>query len=246
MIRPVWLLTLLAAFGFSAVFVLPEQDRLLPSAVRMEWPDMSGHWVKVRETEPSPQEIAILARDTEFSKAEFYHSLSRARIDVGIVLSADDVNESIHRPERCLVAQGHSGLKTRRLEFPLDNGLTLPVTRLFTRLERQLPTEDGTPRRIAINCVTYYWFVGHDMLTASHYTRTFKDITDRLFKGSNQRWAYVTVSAFFPDPEEGMEPIALRDQADGPLDRIMSDFVIEIIPQMLKDEQLGVGNGGKN
>lgn len=232
-------MAILAALGFSVVYLLPEEIRLLPSAVRMEWPDVAGEWVKVRDAEPSPQEIAILAKDTEFSKSEYYHAPTRARLDVGIVLSADDVNESIHRPERCMVAQGHSGLKTTRLEFPLPNGLTLPVTRLHTRLERKVPTKDGAPRRIAINSVTYYWFVGHDMLTAGHYARTFKDMSDRLLKGSNQRWAYITVSAFFQDPEDGSEPVAVRDSADGPLDQVIADFLMSVVPEILDPGMLG-------
>ncbi len=236
--KPVYLLVFLALAGLSLVFALPEQTRLLPSAVKLEWPDVSGNWVKVRDLEPSPQEIAILAADTVFSKAQFYDRNSRVTLEVGIVLSGDDVNDSIHRPERCLIAQGHSGLRRKTLDIPLAGGGELPVTRLHTRIDRQLPSEDGTPRRIAFNSLTYYWFVGHEMVTSSHYARTFKDVSDRLIKGSNQRWAYITLSAFYQDPADGREPPATPGDSDGPLDAVIQDFIGTVIPGMLDREML--------
>ena len=229
------LLTLLAIViaGLSAVLLLPAQIRLLDSAVRQEWPIQAGPWVKMRDAQPSPQEISILAKDTKFFKAQYMRSGSNVPVDVGIVLSGDDINNSIHRPERCLVAQGHTDLTNRSLEIPLSGGHTLPVTRLTTRLRRELQKtskDDGPAQVVACQGVTYYWFVGHDIVTSSHYARTFKDMSDRLLNGSNQRWAYITLSVYLNDTPEVENMLA---DPNGQVDRLLQDFIINVVPGMI-------------
>jgi hypothetical protein len=238
----------LAAAGFSAVLALPDQIRLLDSAVRTVWPVTNGAWVKMRDNEPSAQEIRILAPDTRFFKASFMREGSNLPVEAGIVLSGDDINNSIHRPERCLVAQGHGDLTRHALDLPLANGETLPVVRLSTRLRRELQREEGAAegeRQVySFVGLTYYWFVGHDMLTASHYGRTFKDIADRLFKGSNQRWAYITVSVYLPENEETVAAVKSAG-ADGPVDRLLQDFIKTVIPGMIDFDQIHGRGAGK-
>ena len=48
--------------------------------------------------------------------------------------------------------------------------------------------------------MVYYFFVGKDTITNSHYERTFQDAKDRLIGGYAQRWAYVTFETY-PDPK---------------------------------------------
>ncbi len=47
------------------------------------------------------------------------------------------------------------------------------------------------------NCVTYYFFVGHDRVTNDHLERTLVDMKDRLLRGMDQRWAYVSASMWY-------------------------------------------------
>src|SRR5438132_12234294 len=77
------------------------------------------------------------------------------------------------------------------LRVTLPTGEKLGVTRLHN--VRQVQGPDG--KMTSIYNLNYYWFVGYHHLTASHLERTFLDIQDRILKGYNQRWAYVTVAA---------------------------------------------------
>jgi hypothetical protein len=62
-----------------------------------------------------------------------------------------------------------------------------------------LPTNEERTKFVELNCVTYYFFVGHDRITNDHLGRTFVDMKDRLIKGMDQRWAYVSASMWFGD-----------------------------------------------
>jgi len=232
MLRRLIILTACAAIGLSAVFALPKQIRLLSSAVSLEWPNQSGPWVKIRDGEPSPQELNILAKDTSFANAQYTRANSNIPLNAGIVLSGDDINNSIHRPERCLVAQGHTSLQPVKLNIPLANGKSLPVTRLRSQISREEATADGKGRAVHAVGVTYYWFIGHDTITNSHYERTFKDMQDRLFRGSNQRWAYITISVYLPENEQTRRLLP-PDKLDGPIDTYIQEFIAQVIPGMI-------------
>lgn len=229
------LLAILSVLGLGAVLALPDHVDMLPSAVKMKWPEIAGDWVKVRDTVESPQERSILAPDTEFSKSEFVHAQSNVHIDVGIVLSGMDPNNSIHRPERCLVAQGHGGLVRQPREITLADGRVLPVMRLFTNLQRMEPREGQPPVQHAYNFITYYWFVGNDLATNSHYGRTLRDIRDRLFRGANQRWAYFTVAMTLRDNDQTR---ALATMPESEVDKYLQDFIAQVIPRMLEAPML--------
>ena len=233
MLQRLLLVLVCAALGLGAVLALPDQIRLLDSAVRTHWPLQAGDWVKVRDGTPSPQEIAILAKDTRFFKAQYMRPGTNVPVDAGIVLSGDDINNSIHRPERCLVAQGHSNLTHTAIQVPMANGRSLPVMRLTTSIRRQLHRQsaEGPPgATIAYTGITYYWFVGHDIVTNGHYTRTFKDMSDRLLRGSNQRWAYITLSVYLPDTPANAQVVA---KPDGPVDQLLQDFIAQVVPGMI-------------
>ncbi|MBC8073664.1 MAG: hypothetical protein IAG13_35405 [Deltaproteobacteria bacterium] len=47
------------------------------------------------------------------------------------------------------------------------------------------------------HCVTYYFFVGHDRITHDSLSRTLIDMKDRLVRGMDQRWAYVSAAMPF-------------------------------------------------
>lgn len=229
------ILLVLSLTGLGAVVALPDHVDMLPSAVKMKWPEIAGDWVKVRDTVESPQERSILAPDTQFAKSQYVHARSNIQIDVGIVLSGMDPNNSIHRPERCLVAQGHGGLVRIGREFKLADGRVLPVMRLFTNLQWMEPREGGPPVPQSNNFLTYYWFVGNDLLTNSHYGRTFRDIHDRLLRGANQRWAYFTIGVRLIDNEQTR---ALATNPDNELDQYLEKFITEVVPHMLESSML--------
>ena len=110
------------------------------------------------------------------------------QIYASVVMSGPDMNTSIHRPERCLPAQGWTIADSRTATLPTTNG-SLKVTRLHNI--RAMRGDRG--EQVTINSINYYWFVGHSDTTASHFQRTWIDIRDRLLNGRNQQWAYVTV-----------------------------------------------------
>ncbi len=70
----------------------------------MKLPAQVGRWTG-QEAPVSTEELAGLAPDTQFAR-QWYTDLAGDRIYVSIVLSGADMANSIHRPERCLVAQG--------------------------------------------------------------------------------------------------------------------------------------------
>ncbi len=186
--RLVLLLVFLAA-GFSTIFVLPTTARMQPAGIRLELPQFVGKWYGVDQA-ISPRELEMLAGDTEFAR-KLYTDAAGNSIFVSIVLSGADLDNSIHRPERCLPAQGWTIADSDPLRLPLDAGKTLSVTRLHN--VRQVPLRNETT--ISIYNLNYYWFVGYNHLTASHLERTMFDIRDRVFKGYNQRWACITIAA---------------------------------------------------
>ena len=72
--------------------------------------------------------------------------------------------------------------------------------------------------------LNYYWFVGYNDTTPSHFVRTYYDIRDRIMKGCNQRWAYVTVAAF----------LNRNNRSEEEMDRIIREFIRELVPKVHK------------
>jgi hypothetical protein len=186
------------ALTWGAAALIPTEPELRPAAVIMSLPSKingaSGHLL-----EPSEQEIQLLAQDTTFEK-KLYTSLDPdstpgklAGINCGIVLSGHDLNNSIHRPERCLVSQGFQDLTVTPVTIQLDNGSTLQVNRIDSYRTYNQESEGGQSYRIAH--INYFWFVGSHRITSSHYGRSIADMKDRIIGGFNQRWAYFSISS---------------------------------------------------
>jgi EpsI family protein len=180
---------LVLLLGFGAIFVLPHARISSPAGIAMKLPIWVGPWIG-EDAEISPKEVGGLAKDTQFAR-KIYTSPDGDRIVVSIVLSGDDMASSIHRPERCLPAQGWSLQNSQRQVIQANQGKSLPVTLLRSvRL-----VGDSAGRKFLITNLNYYWFVGYRRMTASHLERTLLDMRDRLLYGYDQRWAYVTVAA---------------------------------------------------
>lgn len=232
LILPVLLIT-----GLGLIYLLPPAGKIAESAIRMKLPSEEGGWY-FREIPPSPEEIGGLASDTEFSKAICLRPRDGwmtedgkyipERLDLSIVLSGHDLNNSIHRPERCMPAQGHRILSETNVPMRLENGRIVTARRLLSK--QNVKTSSGSS--IEMSCVTYYFFVGHDRLTHDHLERTIIDMNDRLIRGMDQRWAYASISSWFGTlPPEwfgtlpGNIPLVItEEEADTKVQRFITEF----------------------
>lgn len=187
------------ALGLGIVFLFPSKSGVGVAGIRLELPARVGDWDGV-DVEVTPREREALAKDTEFSR-KVYRNTFGDEIYVSIVLSGQDMSTSIHRPERCLPAQGLNVMNSARVSVPLATTRPLELTRLTNTGEAMMTPVDKSlpPKRVSYRNLYYYWFVGSRDVTADHLKRTYFDIRDRILFGQNQRWAYVTVAANVSD-----------------------------------------------
>lgn len=197
------ILPLFLAGTLSSIYFLPNAGDVAWSAIRMDLPETRGDWY-FQKIPASKEELEGLADDTKFAKAICVNppptknepeGMTRDVLNLSVVLSGSDVNNSIHRPERCLVAQGHRILGSSDRVIPLENGKTVTVKRLSS-IQHIATNKEGT-EHIELNSLTYYFFVGHDRVTNDHLARTFIDMKDRIVRGMDQRWAYVSTSMWY-------------------------------------------------
>lgn len=215
------LLVLQAALllGFGSVFLIPKQSGPQPTGVTLSLPSIIGEWYG-RDIAVSDREKQTLGHETEFARKS-YTDLAGNGIIVSIVLAGQDMNTGIHRPERCLQAQGWTIVDSRVVTIPLDlpQCPALQTTRLHNMQSARLP--DG--QSVNVYNLDYFWFVGYGRLTASHIERNLIDIYDRLFKGYNQRWAFITVTAQMADDSPRTTETA---------DRIIQKMIAELFPKI--------------
>lgn len=234
-------LPVLLAGLLASVHLLPEAGEMADSAVEMKLPEAIGPW-KLRHQPASQVEIATLAPDTLFSKAvclrdregEYEISTGIAipdRLDLSVVLSGHDLNNSIHRPERCMPSQGHEITESKDMDLALSDGKALAVKRLLSI--QSIPVNEKRTEFSKLQCVTYYFFVGHNNITQSHFQRTLLDMKDRLVVGMDQRWAYVSVSMWY-----GKVPWIREEVAVEEADRKLKDFLIEFGNQQINWEMI--------
>jgi EpsI family protein len=207
--------------GLGSVFLLPKKIEIQPSAIDLSLPTFVGEWYGADQP-ISQGEKNILGPDTQFVR-KLYTNARGDQIFVSIVFSGPDMATSIHRPERCLPAQGWTVDDTRVAEIPIGNEM-LKATRLHN--VRNFRNGNGPP--ISIYSLDYYWFVGQDATTPSHYQRTWIDIRDRVLKGENQRWAYVTVISTIT---KGLQSFG---RSESETDELIRNFIRELVPQLQK------------
>lgn len=231
--RPnVWLLPLLLATSLSAIYFLPKAGEVAQSAVNMELPNFSDGWT-FEKIAASPDELGTLSADTKFSKAvcliarpgEFSLEGYRIpdRVDLSVVLSGADLNNSIHRPERCMPAQGHNITSSSDRVLELSNGRKFAAKRLVSVQSQRRNDSGEREEYVKFNCLTYYFFVGHDRVTNDHLGRTLFDIKDRLLRGMDQRWAYASVSMWYGKVPWIAEEVS-EQEADEKLQGFLTDF----------------------
>lgn len=227
-----FILAAILAAGLSSIFFLPP-FKVTESAMSMEIPRHLGGWTAER-VDPTEQEVGSLAKDTRFSKArcilvreDEYDSSGRRLADMAelsIVLSGEDLNNSIHRPERCMGAQGHAIYGSEKATLEIQGSGTVPTRRLLSKVK--LPTRESKGDFIEVNYLTYYFFVGHETITESHSRRTLVDMQDRLKKGQAQKWAYVLVSMPFKaeDSTAGFERLPDLEAANTKMRALLGDI----------------------
>lgn len=229
------LLQALLLLGFSSVFLMAHAPNSQPVGISLSLPDSLGEWDGAVAA-VSEMERAGLGLDTEFARKS-YRNGRGDEIYVSIVLSGQDMNNSIHRPERCLPAQGWTVADSSTVAIPLD-----PAGReklLATRLHnyRQFaPSPDAPPRNIYN--LNYYWFVGYHHVTPSHFERAFLDIKDRLLSGTSQRWAYVTVAATITDN------LTKFGRSEKETDEMLQAFIARITPVLMPENPLDAEPSG--
>jgi len=142
-----------------------------------------------RTTEVSAFERQLLPADTGFSR-KTYVSIADRRIQVflSIVLSGHD-RTSIHRPELCLVGQGWTirSAYVHRFSYP-GRADSIPATIL--RVEKKVSVQG---REVTVPQLVAYYFVGGDVIVASHWNRIVLDAWNRVVHGRADRWAYVLI-----------------------------------------------------
>lgn len=235
-----WWLPLLMGCTLGGIYFLPQAGITQESAVKMELPSSVGAWAFEKQT-PSEQETKTLSPDTKFAKSvcerprpgelNLYGNPVNDRIDLSVVLSGHDLNNSIHRPERCMPAQGHSIIHSGDVNLQMLNGRDFAAKRL---LSIQSLKDTKTGQVIAeLNCVTYYFFVGHDQITNDHLERTLIDMKDRLVRGADQRWAYVSVSMWY-----GKLPWSKTEHTEKDADQVLGKFLADFCQNQINWQQV--------
>ena len=155
----------------------------------------------------SRSEYEALPKDTEFVKTSYTNDLGQS-VFVSVVLSGKE-RDSIHRPQRCLRAQGNAVEDEYTLEVPLDGRDPLKVRVMLASKN---------------NRFSYYayWFVGQDKETPYHGKRMFWLAWDRVIHGKAHRWAYIAVSGE-------------RDAKGNEYKKEIIEIVQKLYPQLLTD-----------
>lgn len=217
-IKRLLLLQVILCVSLGGVFLLPKVANSSPQGIELSLPRTVGIWLG-EDQEITKKELEVLAKDTSFAR-KLYVDGKGHNVFASIVLSGQDLDNSIHRPERCLPAQGWSVVDSRRVNIPIRNGSELGTTRLHN--VRKVPTSDG--QTVSIFNLNYYWFVGYNETTASHLRRTYLDIRDRVLYGYNQRWAYITVAANISQGQVGV--------GEAETDAMLRDFIRQLVPEI--------------
>lgn len=208
--------------GLGSVYLLPKVLGYMPLGVDLALPDGIGEWWGT-DAAVTQHEREVLGPGTEFARKQY----SNGRGDVilaSIVLAGEDMMTSIHRPERCLDAQGWACVPTGGRFVEVPNRGVMPVTRLKNRRTEQLP--DG--RIFTVDNICYYWFAGSNRLTASHGERVWIDTLDRITGGYVQRWGMMMVSA---NVTAGKSRFGRDEKA---VDEMLTGFIRELAPRIHK------------
>jgi EpsI family protein len=222
-IKRLLFLQLLLFAGLGSALLVPTYARMQPVGVKMDLPDFIGQWYGTPQ-QVTKAELEELAADTTFARRVYTNAFGD-QILASIVLAGEDPDNSIHRPERCLPAQGWTILDSRTVTV-MDP--SLPGGKLtVTRLHNQQRFEDKKGNSQTLYNLNYYWFVGYTHVTPSSIDRAMNDIWDRVTKGYNQRWAYVTVASTVT---QGLTKFGRSEKAT---DEMIQAFIVQLFPKII-------------
>lgn len=209
--------------GLSTVFLLPEKMGFMPVGINLALPESLGEWWG-RDMEVLQKEREVLGAETDFARKQYSNGRGD-EIQASIVLAGEDMMTSIHRPERCMHAQGWEFTpdQTRTIDVPGHGKMTL----MRLRNHKVVKTEDG--KSVPMQNVCYYWFAGSRDLTHSHLQRVKLDIKDRLAGGYVQRWAMMMMSA---NITANTSKFGRDEKAT---DEMLIDFIKKVAPEIHKD-----------
>jgi hypothetical protein len=249
--RRMTILLLIILSFVGLVFALPKTAQMKPSRLAKDLPERIGQWMG-RAQEPGAREREVLALDTEFERMDYINaSDQKPSIQVSIVFSGKNLSQSIHRPEVCLRAQGWEFMSERYFEWKglLANEESFPVKEMICRMAMIVEDESGNPttRKLPNGEIAYHWrvfyytFLGHEKIMAGHYQRTGEDIKDRLLKGYDQRWAYVTISSAISQKytDQGISIGETTPFDEQETQQFVGEFLQELLPVVVAEPAKG-------
>lgn len=168
------------------------------------------------------EEKDALPIDTEMVKKRYTRgSGDSGELFVNIVLSGES-RSSIHRPQRCLIAQGSTIEETETMEVPVESGKELDVKLIKNTRNMRTPTGE----EVSFKRYFAYWFIGRGRVTDSHLERMAMMAMDRVFFNVAHRWAYISISGG-PSSSDMTEEEFLDD---------VKQFISELHPQIIRKE----------
>ncbi len=170
------------------------------------------------------EEKDALPLDTEMVKKQYSRGGEDGeRLFVNIVLSGKS-RSSIHRPQRCLIAQGSTIERVSTMSVPTEDNKTMNV-KLINNVYHTKSTDTSMPD-MAFKRYFIYWFIGHGRETESHVKRMIYMAVDRIFHNSAHRWAYISISA----PPISDNSTEKEDLA------VLKEFIGKLHPQIIRKD----------
>lgn len=233
--KRLYILTAFLVAGFSVIWLLPKSEQMKSSRLARQLPAKFGT-MQGKTKAVTGEELKILAKDTEFERLEYVNidRPFRPPITASVVFSGKDLNNSIHRPERCLRSQGWNFTKERTVYVPgaMPDGSDMP----FREIVCSKPVQLKNGQVVTMTRVQFYTFFGHTVITEDHYGRTIQDMKDRLFRGYDQQWAYATFSMPIYDSSHA-EKMAVNSKSLFTLEQseaMLTDFIQALSPHVVR------------
>ena len=179
--------------------------------------------VRPRRAGQRPGNRRSSGQDTEFSRKSYTNGRGD-EIQVSIVLSGQDMNTSIHRPERCLPAQGWTIADKHIRPRPRPRQRRDPRDASAKRPQRE-------PRRQNRSRSTTSVITGSPVTTASPArisTARSSISATASSTATNQRWAYITVSAVVT---KNLQKFGRIEEETG---RMLEEFIRHLVPWCIR------------
>lgn len=221
-------LVVFIGLGMSAVLLMPKSSAQ-PTGIILRLPAELLDWTG-RDEEVTTKEKETLGLGTEFARKRYRNTNPRTPIEalVSIVLSGRDMSNSIHRPERCLEAQGWAVLGSSQMTIDVPRRGSFPLTRL--RIKRDTVNEQTHEHRTE-DGISFYWFVGEREISGGHWSCRAIDYKDRFLRGVDQRWAFITVLGIIPRAKDP----SMQPEVEKVVDQSVRDLVRDIATEVHKD-----------